>query len=223
MEKGLSVWTNQSQSYSNFFFLNGFSIKFSLVLFKLSSPHQSPQNYTDLIECVTFSQSILHHKWPATFGFLSLHKGNFLFKRFASACDNSQIKKKMCRVWVSSTPKSYAVGDNRGIAKVIPSVTTIVELQRFCHVWLESTTKRSLAKSTRAVEYTNSISAEGYDPLNECPGYDTKQSDGMTPVNQKLWGMQSTPSLPLLPSQLWFYVVAPDRALSMGWIEPFGI
>ena len=33
---------------------------------------------------------------------------------------------------------------------------------------------------------------------NECPGYDTKQSDGDVPVMLGLWGMQSTPSLPLL-------------------------
>ena len=31
---------------------------------------------------------------------------------------------------------------------------------------------------------------------NECPGYDTKQSDGEIPVMLELWGMRSTPSLP---------------------------
>ena len=35
----------------------------------------------------------------------------------------------------------------------------------------------------------------------------------------ELWGMQSTPSLPPLPTPLWSGVVAPDRALSMGQIE----
>ena len=35
--------------------------------------------------------------------------------------------------------------------------------------------------------------------LNECPGYDTKQSDAETPVMLELCGMQSTPSLPSLP------------------------
>ena len=29
-------------------------------------------------------------------------------------------------------------------------------------------------------------------PVNECPGYDTKQSDGETPVIQELWGMWNT-------------------------------
>ena len=35
----------------------------------------------------------------------------------------------------------------------------------------------------------------------------------------ELWGMQSTPSLPSLPGQLWLGVVEPDRVLSMGQIE----
>ena len=35
-------------------------------------------------------------------------------------------------------------------------------------------------------------------PINECPGYDTKPSHGDAPVLE-LWGMWSTTSLPLLP------------------------
>ena len=35
----------------------------------------------------------------------------------------------------------------------------------------------------------------------------------------ELWGMWSTPLLPLLPHPLWFELVAPDRVLSMGQIE----
>ena len=35
----------------------------------------------------------------------------------------------------------------------------------------------------------------------------------------ELWGMQSTPSLPLLPDPLQPGVVAPNRVLSMGQIE----
>ena len=53
-------------------------------------------------------------------------------------------------------------------------------------------------------------------PPNECPGYDTKQSDGEVPAVLELCGMWSTPSLTLLPSPLWPGVVAPDRTLSMG-------
>ena len=39
-------------------------------------------------------------------------------------------------------------------------------------------------------------------PHNECPAYDTKQSDGKVPVMLGLWGIRSTPSLPLLPGPL---------------------
>ena len=60
-----------------------------------------------------------------------------------------------------------------------------------------------VAQSARAVEYTDCISADGGKTLpNECPGYDTKQSDGEVPVMLELWGMRSTPSLPLLQSPL---------------------
>ena len=71
-------------------------------------------------------------------------------------------------------------------------------------------------QSAEAVEYTNCFSVEGKTPPNECPGYDTKQSDGEVPAVLELWGIWSTPSLPSLPSPLWPGVVAPDRALSMG-------
>ena len=53
----------------------------------------------------------------------------------------------------------------------------------------------------------------GVRPLpNECPGYDTKQSDGEAPAVLEFWGMRSTPSLPLLPGSLWPGVVEPDSA-----------
>ena len=35
----------------------------------------------------------------------------------------------------------------------------------------------------------------------------------------KIWRIQCTTSLPLLPGALWPGVVAPDRVLSMGQIE----
>ena len=62
-----------------------------------------------------------------------------------------------------------------------------------------------VAQSAGAVEYTD-----------ECPGYDTKQSDVEVPAVLELKGMRSTPSLPSLPGPLCPGVVAPDRALSMG-------
>ena len=48
-------------------------------------------------------------------------------------------------------------------------------------------------------------------PANECPGYDTKQSDGEVPVMLGPWGIRSSPSLPLLPGPLCPGVVAPDK------------
>ena len=52
--------------------------------------------------------------------------------------------------------------------------------------------KTSIAQSAGAVEYTDNFSAEGYPP-NECPEYETKQSDGEVPAMLELWGMWSTP------------------------------
>ena len=55
--------------------------------------------------------------------------------------------------------------------------------------------------------------------INECPGYDTKQSDREAPVMLELWGMWSTPLLPSPPRSLLPGFVAPDRFLFMGQIE----
>ena len=54
---------------------------------------------------------------------------------------------------------------------------------------------------------------------NECPGYDTKQSDGEVPVMLEFWGMRNTLLLPLLSAPLWPVMVAPDKTISMGKIE----
>ena len=44
------------------------------------------------------------------------------------------------------------------------------------------------------------------------------ETDGEAPA-LKIWGMQSTLLLPLLPGPLWPRVVVSDRVLSMGQIE----
>ena len=67
-----------------------------------------------------------------------------------------------------------------------------------------------LASSAGAVEY---------DDYSECPGYDTKQSEGEAWVNLAFWGTLCTPPLPSLQGLLWLGVVASDRVLSMGQIE----
>ena len=74
----------------------------------------------------------------------------------------------------------------------------------------------NLTQSAGAVEYTDCTSAEGLDPCNECPRYDTKQTDSEVPVMWELWGMQCTPSLPLLPGPIWPGVVAPDKGPIYG-------
>ena len=58
---------------------------------------------------------------------------------------------------------------------------------------------------------------------NECLEYDIKQSDGEAPVMLELGGIWSTPSLQLLPGQLWPWTVALDGVLSMDQKELFDI
>ena len=74
--------------------------------------------------------------------------------------------------------------------------------------------QKTIAQSAGVVEYTDCFSAVR-SPY-ECPGYDTKQSDGEVLVMLELLGMRRIPSLPLLPGPLWPEMVAPDKALSMG-------
>ena len=71
-------------------------------------------------------------------------------------------------------------------------------------------------QSARALDYVVCIST------NECPRYNTKQSDDKAPVVE-LWGMWNTSSFPLIPGPLWLTVVAQDKDLSIGQIELFDI
>ena len=72
--------------------------------------------------------------------------------------------------------------------------------------------KYRFSQSAGAVEYTD------WPPPHpdECPRYDTKQSDGEVLLMLEFWGMRSTPSLPSLLGPLYLGVVEPDRALCMG-------
>ena len=74
-----------------------------------------------------------------------------------------------------------------------------------------------LAQSAGAAEHTDCFSAEDQDShFNECPVYDTKQSDHEVAMILELWWMQITPLLPLLPGSLWPGMVIRNRALSMA-------
>ena len=75
----------------------------------------------------------------------------------------------------------------------------------------------SVIQSVEAVEYINFISAEVCD---NCPGYDSKQSDGEAPVLElsKIW---STSLVLLLPSQLGPALKVSVRVQSMGQIKLF--
>ena len=67
------------------------------------------------------------------------------------------------------------------------------------------------------------ISAEELSLQNECPGYDTKQSDSEVLVTLELWGIRGALSLSSLPDQLWLQVIASEKVFSMGQIELFDI
>ena len=77
-----------------------------------------------------------------------------------------------------------------------------------------------VAQLSRTVEYTPTASLQrGKTPTtnnNECPGYDTKQSDDEVPVMLELWGMQSTSLLPSLPGPLLPGVVVPEKGPIYG-------
>ena len=60
----------------------------------------------------------------------------------------------------------------------------------------------TLAQLAGAVVYTGCISIERYDSLNECPRYDTKQSDGEAPLVLEFWGMRSTPFIAIDPRSI---------------------
>ena len=72
--------------------------------------------------------------------------------------------------------------------------------------------------SAEAVEYIDCISSEGVSDLDM-----TQKPSDVETLGLELWGILSTPSLPLIPGPLWPGVVAPDRVLAMGQIDMFDI
>ena len=77
-----------------------------------------------------------------------------------------------------------------------------LRVNKLLHLLLEVEFQNSLTQSVGAAEYTDCISTEGKDSPTACPGYNIKPSDGEVSVMLELWGMRSTPSLPLLPGPL---------------------
>ena len=69
-----------------------------------------------------------------------------------------------------------------------------------------------MAHSAGAIEYT-----EGQYSFNECPGYDTKQSDGESPI---ILENAEDPFIAIPPRCTLAGVVASDRVLSIDQIEP---
>ena len=56
-----------------------------------------------------------------------------------------------------------------------------------------------MAQLGGAIEYTDCISAEWYDPFWWVSWYDTKQSDGETVVMVVLWGIEKYPFIAITP------------------------
>ena len=99
-------------------------------------------------------------------------------------------------------------GGERGSGRSVLAAWHHDDTYIYIYIYIYNSPRFFLVQSAGGVEFT--------DCPNECPVYDTKQSDGEVPAMLELWGMRSTPSLPSLPDPLWPGVVAPDRALSMG-------
>ena len=108
-----------------------------------------------------------------------------------------------CTMWSGGTAKSTI---RRVIFFLLLTITRSSHLAEI--TWSVCISKSQLPSRVTPLQRGN--------PTNECPCYDTKQSDGEVPAMLELWGIRSTPLLPSLPGPLWPGVVAPDGALSMG-------
>ena len=90
------------------------------------------------------------------------------------------------------------------------------------HLWLIEPIRwliYSFAQSAMVVEYTDCTTAEGLDPMNKFPWYNSKQSDGEARVMLEHWGIRRTHLLPSLLGLLMPGVVVTDRVQTIGQIE----
>ena len=105
----------------------------------------------------------------------------------------------ICIIYILTNSKHY----NHGIYyKDFEKFLYITVQCKLCVILLFYFHKYKLTQSVGAAGYTDCTSAGGKKE-NESLGYDTKQSYGEVPVMLELWGMQITPSLPLLPGPFW--------------------
>ena len=67
---------------------------------------------------------------------------------------------------------------------VVPTVFRLHAISSIYSSWelIQYCMAQSAGAGAGVVEYTDCFSVEGKYPLNESPGYDTKQSDGEAPV-----------------------------------------
>ena len=72
--------------------------------------------------------------------------------------------------------------------------------------------ERERGQSHKTLEYTNCIPEGVRSSRNQCPGYDSKLSDGEASTLD-IWGTWSIPSLQLLPALLWCGMDAPQLKL----------
>ena len=130
---------------------------------------------------------------------------------------NQPTTRSSCSTMISESGLQNIVRkfNSQWILHTIELVPHKAKLSKYLHS-VKYLTQRGICRVGWGYKIHRLHLCRGVRPPNECPAYDTKQSDGEVSIMLGLWGIRSTPSLPLLPGPLWPGMVAPDRALSMG-------
>ena len=159
-----------------------------------SWPSIFPQLWLNSTTICTSSRMVLalNNPWRLICHWTKKQKPNEIINRQIYGTDPWHTGKISCRVAKSESLKGISLKNDGNNCTILPSQLGL---------WNTLTAPLERGKTP---------------PPNECPEYDTKQSDGEVPAVLEFWGMRSTPSLPSLLGPLWPEVVAPDRALSMG-------
>ena len=106
--------------------------------------------------------------------------------------------------WTSNTGIRSIFGVTKNVSKKLISFKISCVFQKIWHHFV-------YWPNCLDVRIFRLLLCEEEDPTNECPRYDTKQSDGEVPVMMEVWGMRNTHSLSSLPGPLLPRVVEPDR------------